>query len=49
LTHWVNELAEGRTTRAQLQERLLASDEARFCSGSEFTMDGASTAGMNGV
>ena len=27
----------------------LASDEARFCSGSEFTMDGASTAGMNGV
>lgn len=27
----------------------LASDEARFCSGGEFTMDGASTAGMNGV
>lgn len=27
----------------------LASDEAKFCSGSEFTMDGASTAGMNGV
>ena len=27
----------------------LASDEAQFCSGSEFTMDGASTAGMNGV
>ena len=27
----------------------LASDETRFCSGSEFTMDGASTAGMNGV
>lgn len=27
----------------------LASDEARFCSGSEFTMDGATTAGMNGV
>ncbi|GFM30572.1 SDR family NAD(P)-dependent oxidoreductase [Novosphingobium sp. PY1] len=27
----------------------LASDEARFSSGSEFTMDGASTAGMNGV
>lgn len=27
----------------------LGSDEARFCSGSEFTMDGASTAGMNGV
>lgn len=27
----------------------LASDESRFCSGSEFTMDGASTAGMNGV
>ena len=27
----------------------LASDDARFCSGSEFTMDGASTAGMNGV
>lgn len=27
----------------------LGSDEAQFCSGSEFTMDGASTAGMNGV
>lgn len=27
----------------------LASDAARFCSGSEFTMDGATTAGMNGV
>lgn len=27
----------------------LASEEARFCSGSEFTMDGATTAGMNGV
>jgi 3(or 17)beta-hydroxysteroid dehydrogenase len=27
----------------------LVSDAARFCSGSEFTMDGASTAGMNGV
>lgn len=27
----------------------LASDAAQFCSGSEFTMDGASTAGMNGV
>lgn len=27
----------------------LSSDEARFCSGGEFTMDGASTAGMNGV
>lgn len=27
----------------------LASDEARFCSGSEFTMDGATNAGMNGV
>jgi 3(or 17)beta-hydroxysteroid dehydrogenase len=27
----------------------LSSDEARFCSGSEFTIDGASTAGMNGV
>lgn len=27
----------------------LASDEAKFCSGSEFTMDGATTAGMNGV
>lgn len=27
----------------------LSSEEARFCSGSEFTMDGASTAGMNGV
>lgn len=27
----------------------LASDEARFSSGGEFTMDGASTAGMNGV
>jgi NAD(P)-dependent dehydrogenase (short-subunit alcohol dehydrogenase family) len=27
----------------------LASDDARFCSGSEFTMDGATTAGMNGV
>lgn len=27
----------------------LASDETRFCSGSEFTMDGASTAGINGV
>lgn len=27
----------------------LASDESKFCSGSEFTMDGASTAGMNGV
>ena len=27
----------------------LSSDDARFSSGSEFTMDGASTAGMNGV
>lgn len=27
----------------------LASNEAKFCSGSEFTMDGATTAGMNGV
>lgn len=27
----------------------LSSDDARFCSGSEFTMDGATTAGMNGV
>ncbi|MCJ2178736.1 SDR family NAD(P)-dependent oxidoreductase [Novosphingobium album (ex Hu et al. 2023)] len=27
----------------------LASDESKFCSGSEFTMDGATTAGMNGV
>lgn len=27
----------------------LASDESRFCSGSEFTMDGATTAGMTGV
>lgn len=27
----------------------LASDESQFCSGSEFTMDGATTAGMNGV
>ena len=27
----------------------LSSDEAQFCSGGEFTMDGASTAGMNGV
>lgn len=27
----------------------LGSDETLFCSGSEFTMDGASTAGMNGV
>jgi NAD(P)-dependent dehydrogenase (short-subunit alcohol dehydrogenase family) len=27
----------------------LASDESRFCSGGEFTMDGATTAGMNGV
>ena len=27
----------------------LSSDEARFSSGSEFVMDGASTAGMNGV
>lgn len=27
----------------------LSSDESRFCSGSEFTMDGATTAGMNGV
>lgn len=27
----------------------LASDDSKFCSGSEFTMDGASTAGMNGV
>ncbi|GGC13656.1 short-chain dehydrogenase [Novosphingobium endophyticum] len=27
----------------------LSSDEAKFSSGSEFTMDGASTAGMNGV
>lgn len=27
----------------------LASDETRFCSGSEFSMDGATTAGMNGV
>ncbi len=27
----------------------LSSDEAAFCSGGEFTMDGASTAGMNGV
>jgi predicted SAM-dependent methyltransferase len=30
LAHWVNELAEGRMTRAQVQARLLASEEARF-------------------
>lgn len=27
----------------------LSGEESRFCSGSEFTMDGATTAGMNGV
>lgn len=27
----------------------LSCDDAKFCSGAEFTMDGASTAGMNGV